>query len=789
MDEQRLMFMELCRRGSKAEVVKFLKRNGKVLATVKDADYDQTPLHISAEAGRADLCLYLIEKCKADVNAVDKNGWTPLHSSASAGHVGVLEVLLNHGAFARALTNEGASPLHYFVRNPSHDPIILHRVLQAFVERGADVDQQNKHGEAPLHQAAMRGRTQCVLYLLNNGASPNIISHNGETPLHFATRAGHKECMNVLLQWGADPTIESRKTGTCIDIATRWNDPDMIQMLMNHFKDFGKEPPEMPMLSPKRKGVGEKESGTAASEEQAASSPKTRAKENGAGDSDADQGGKSKQWPAALEDDMMEKPMFKRASSEVSLRRDAVQKPATVNGDEADSVPSSPLRSSASEPRDNANPVIESKKANFSRGRSNSFSSVRAIRSTFEQSAEAQVAAGSPPRSPGTSRLREAASSVASSASAPAGDAPSPDSVEGHVQAQHGNKYGTPRTRKLRTSSAVDASTSKSKRSSRVVSLVRNFERFAGISSSDSGGGGTPTSQSEPNVAKMRSKSDGAAKSRRSASNKSGGASGSSKLKQNSTPDVGDIHTSTPERSDGEDSDRGSGETTHRTVDDTSDATHTEKEATGAATKDPSPRAAREDLCPPRLQTAALSDTGKEALKDGWTCSLCKEQRSIGVPLAFFARGPDDWEALKENRDKRSRLSSDVCSIDNLSFFIRGLLRVQINQKKKDAAGSGEELDFSPVFTFGLWVKVSTQDFFRALEEWSSGKHSTYDGVLNTRLPLYPDTNGLKVRLTCQNNGVRPSLEILTSEHELVSDWKTGMSLQRFEKLLVAMMG
>jgi ankyrin repeat protein len=40
-------------------------------------------LHLAVEEGHTDMCLYLIEKKKVEVNARDQYGWTPLHVRAS----------------------------------------------------------------------------------------------------------------------------------------------------------------------------------------------------------------------------------------------------------------------------------------------------------------------------------------------------------------------------------------------------------------------------------------------------------------------------------------------------------------------------------------------------------------------------------------------------------------------------------------------------------------------------------------------------------------------------------
>lgn len=166
----------LARKGVKAEFIKCVKKEGKEVLSAKDGDYEQTPLHISAEEGKEEIVYLLVDKYKVDINAVDKNGWTPLHSAAKHAHINIMEFLINHGAFVRALTNEGSSPLHYFVRNQISDPSTCHRIITLLIQRGAEVNGQNKYGMAPIHQAAMRGRELCLLSLLNHNADVNILT-------------------------------------------------------------------------------------------------------------------------------------------------------------------------------------------------------------------------------------------------------------------------------------------------------------------------------------------------------------------------------------------------------------------------------------------------------------------------------------------------------------------------------------------------------------------------------------------------------------------------------------
>ena len=68
----------------------------------------------------------------------------------------------------RALTNEGTSALHYVCRAEiaaSKETLYL-AVLKKMVEKGAEINCQNKFGETPLHQSCYKARIKCINYLL-----------------------------------------------------------------------------------------------------------------------------------------------------------------------------------------------------------------------------------------------------------------------------------------------------------------------------------------------------------------------------------------------------------------------------------------------------------------------------------------------------------------------------------------------------------------------------------------------------------------------------------------------
>jgi hypothetical protein len=69
------------------------------------------------------------------------------------------------------------------------------------------VNEVNRHAETALHQAAMKGATLALEFLVTNKAEPNMQNEFGETALHYAVRLGNehnkkekqnKRCSEVL---------------------------------------------------------------------------------------------------------------------------------------------------------------------------------------------------------------------------------------------------------------------------------------------------------------------------------------------------------------------------------------------------------------------------------------------------------------------------------------------------------------------------------------------------------------------------------------------------------------
>ncbi|WP_455273439.1 ankyrin repeat domain-containing protein [Rhizobium herbae] len=82
--------------GGNLDVVKLLVAKGAAVDDSKNF-YKMTPLHAAAEEGHADVVAFLLAN-KADIEAKERNGYTPLTQAGWREHWGAADLLLKAGA-------------------------------------------------------------------------------------------------------------------------------------------------------------------------------------------------------------------------------------------------------------------------------------------------------------------------------------------------------------------------------------------------------------------------------------------------------------------------------------------------------------------------------------------------------------------------------------------------------------------------------------------------------------------------------------------------------------------
>jgi ankyrin repeat protein len=179
-----------------AKVQALLKGNPGLVFS-KDGQEGMTPLHAAATmSGNKDVVECLLAN-KADVNAKDNVGRTPLHVAAWRGAVDVAETLLAHGAEINAKDNKGQTPLH-LAAEMDHE-----QVAELLLANKAEANAKDNNGSTPLHRVAAVGYyMRMVELLLANKADVNVKDNHGATPMQVAEVHGHGDVAELLRQHG-----------------------------------------------------------------------------------------------------------------------------------------------------------------------------------------------------------------------------------------------------------------------------------------------------------------------------------------------------------------------------------------------------------------------------------------------------------------------------------------------------------------------------------------------------------------------------------------------------------
>ncbi|GFR26249.1 ankyrin repeat domain protein [Trichonephila clavata] len=134
------------------------------------------------------------------------------HEAAFYGHVGVAELLIEHGATVDAKDRHNFTPLMY--ASAQGNSVMVELLLQ----KKADLYLQNNNGETALHSAADHGCFDTAFILISAAKDKekyvNTQSRHVGTALHIIAynreiNEGHKKLTKLLLDNGTSPYLEN----------------------------------------------------------------------------------------------------------------------------------------------------------------------------------------------------------------------------------------------------------------------------------------------------------------------------------------------------------------------------------------------------------------------------------------------------------------------------------------------------------------------------------------------------------------------------------------------------
>lgn len=229
--------------GSISLVRLLLKRGAKVNAL----NYkDRTSLQEAIMNRHVEVAKTLLES-GASVTVMDDNHWTPLHEAAWKSPPVMSEILLDYNADVTAqnkfpalsfpnipvddldIGNGGLTPLQLAAVSGRSD------VFELLKARGASLISIDAFGFTTIHRAVQANSVDIVRSLLNAGV--NVDTRGGvrnETPLHRAARQGMTDCISYLLEQGADIMARDASGESAIQIAEAAGKKDAVKVLLLH---------------------------------------------------------------------------------------------------------------------------------------------------------------------------------------------------------------------------------------------------------------------------------------------------------------------------------------------------------------------------------------------------------------------------------------------------------------------------------------------------------------------------------------------------------------------------
>ena len=175
----------------------------------------KTPLQAACRAGHIEIVEILLQS-GADPNLIAEQWESPLYSAASQGFIDIVKILLGAGAKLNLPSVNGETALHG-ASCQGHSEI-----CELLLHSGAEVNAKSTNGETPLHKASKSYKV--VEILLSAGANVHSTTSTGRTPLHNAAETNETKSISRLLSAGADINAQTSDGETSLYLSAKLRD-------------------------------------------------------------------------------------------------------------------------------------------------------------------------------------------------------------------------------------------------------------------------------------------------------------------------------------------------------------------------------------------------------------------------------------------------------------------------------------------------------------------------------------------------------------------------------------
>ncbi|XP_047495309.1 adhesion G protein-coupled receptor L2-like isoform X1 [Penaeus chinensis] len=199
-----------------------------VLGGSSASSFKGLDLSDAVKVGSLERVTSLLEE-GAEVDARDKQGWTPLHNAAYSGNEEMVRILIKHGADINAKDYQyERTPLHIAAYNGQL------AILTTLLKAKATLDNTDINERTPLHLAAWGGQKREAQSLLIAGADIDAKDKYGSTPTQLATIRHFPDLVWLLLSYCPDLRLEDNKGLTAFDYAQSIDDEELLNIYKEH---------------------------------------------------------------------------------------------------------------------------------------------------------------------------------------------------------------------------------------------------------------------------------------------------------------------------------------------------------------------------------------------------------------------------------------------------------------------------------------------------------------------------------------------------------------------------
>ena len=166
---------------------------------------------------------------KSGYKPLHKCGWTALHTAAANGYKDIVELLLAHKAEVNARDQLGQTPLHVSALRLGNECVV-----ELLLASHADINARDTDRWTPLHTAAYGGVAKVAEMLLARRAKVNARDRERKTALHLAAQIDFKEVPELLLANKADVNAEDNDGATPMEVAAAKGNALVVDLLRHH---------------------------------------------------------------------------------------------------------------------------------------------------------------------------------------------------------------------------------------------------------------------------------------------------------------------------------------------------------------------------------------------------------------------------------------------------------------------------------------------------------------------------------------------------------------------------